>query len=133
MHQALKDILGNHVNQKGSNITADRLRFDFSHPRKMSSEEIQQVEYIVNSKIKKNLAVNYELMTRIDAEQSGAIALFSKKYEDLVKVYSIENYSIELCSGPHVNNTNQLGFFKIIKESSSSSGVRRIRAVLKSL
>jgi alanyl-tRNA synthetase len=131
LHQALRMVLGDHVAQKGSNITSERLRFDFSHPDKMTPEEIRQVEEIVNDQIRKGLAVSYEIMNMDEAKKTGAIALFDEKYGEKVKVYTIGGFSREVCGGPHVENTSELGEFKIVKEQSSSAGVRRIRAVVK--
>jgi alanyl-tRNA synthetase len=131
LHQALRQVLGEHVEQKGSNITAERLRFDFSHGDKMTPEQIQQVENIVNEQIKKGLPVKCEEMTVAEAKQQGAIGLFEQKYGDKVKVYSVGEFSQEICGGPHIKNTNELGEFKIIKEESSSAGIRRIKAILK--
>ncbi len=130
LHQALRTVLGLHVAQKGSNITPERLRFDFSHPQPMSAEEIARVEALVNEQIAKDLPVRMQIMTIEEAKTSGAIALFGEKYEEKVKVYSIGDFSREVCGGPHVEKIGVLGKFKIQKEQSSSSGVRRIRAVL---
>jgi alanyl-tRNA synthetase len=130
LHQALRSVLGLHVAQKGSNITPERLRFDFSHPQPMSPEEISRVEAIVNEQIAKDLPVKMQIMTIEEAKTSGAIALFGEKYEEKVKVFSIGDFSKEVCGGPHVEKLGALGKFKIQKEQSSSSGVRRIRAVL---
>ncbi len=130
LHQALRIVLGDHVAQKGSNITEDRLRFDFSHNEKMTDEEKREVEKIVNEQIKKALPVSIEEMSVDEARESGAIGLFESKYGDKVKVYTIGDFSKEICGGPHVENTSELGEFKIKKEESSSSGVRRIKAVL---
>ncbi len=130
LHEALREVLGDHVQQKGSNITTERLRFDFVHPEKMSSEEIQQVEDIVNDVIKRDLPVTMETMTIEEAREAGALAFFESKYGEQVKVYSVGDFSKEVCGGPHVERTSQLGRFKIKKEQSSSAGVRRIRAVL---
>ncbi len=130
LHQALRLVLGDHVAQKGSNITPERLRFDFSHPHKMEQEEIRKVEEIVNEQIGKKLEVSYEIMTMQEAEDTGAIALFGEKYGESVRVYSIGDFSKEVCGGPHVDNTLELVKFRIVKEQSSSAGVRRIRAVL---
>ncbi|WP_028974110.1 alanine--tRNA ligase [Spirochaeta cellobiosiphila] len=130
LHKALRMVLGDHVEQKGSNITAERLRFDFSHPDKMTPEEVQKVEDIVNEQIKRELPVFMEMLTVEEAKSQGAMALFTNKYDEVVKVYSIGDFSMEVCGGPHVENTKSLGTFKIQKEQSSSSGVRRIRAVL---
>ncbi len=130
LHQALKDVLGDTVEQRGSNITDLRLRFDFSHEKKLTMEEKQKVENIVNEKISDNLKVTCEEMSLEKARSLGAIGLFGEKYDDIVKVYKIGNYSIECCGGPHVENTKILGHFKIKKEEASSAGVRRIKAIL---
>ncbi|HRS04679.1 MAG TPA: alanine--tRNA ligase [Treponema sp.] len=130
LHKALRIVLGDHVAQKGSNITAERMRFDFSHPAPMTPEEIARVEAIVNEQIKRDLPVTMEIMSLEDAKAAGAIALFGEKYESQVKVYTIGDFSKEVCGGPHVDRTGKLGTFKIQKEQSSSAGVRRIRAVL---
>ena len=130
LHAALRQVLGDHVKQNGSNITKERLRFDFTHPQKMTKEEIQKVEDLVNEKIKEDLPVTCEEMSYEDAKKSGAIGLFTNKYGDRVKVYTIGDFSKEICGGPHVKHTGELGTFKIKKEESSSSGVRRIKAVL---
>ena len=130
LHQALRQVLGDHVGQKGSNITQERLRFDFSHPEKMTSEQIKQVEEIVNAQIQRDLPVDFTEMTLEQARDSGAIALFGDKYDEVVKVYSIGDFSKEVCGGPHVSHTQELGQFRILKEQSSSQGVRRIKAVL---
>ena len=122
--------MGNHVKQKGSDITSKRLRFDFSHPRKMTGEEIRKVEEIVNQKIKENLAVEEKEMSYNQAIKSGALAFFKEKYPEIVSVYSVGSFSKEICAGPHAKYTSALGRFKITKEESSSAGVRRIRAVL---
>ncbi|MCF7927553.1 MAG: alanine--tRNA ligase [Spirochaetales bacterium] len=130
LHKALRMVLGDHVEQKGSNITPERLRFDFSHPEKMSPEQIEEVERIVNEQIERDLPVSVEVMSQDEAKESGAIALFGEKYEEQVKVYTIGDFSKEVCGGPHVERTGELGRFRIKKEQSSSSGIRRIRAVL---
>jgi alanyl-tRNA synthetase len=130
MHQALRLVLGDHVQQKGSNITAERLRFDFSHPQPMTEEQIRKVEEIVNEQIDRDLPVGFETMTLREAQEQGAIALFGDRYEEQVKVYSIGDYSKEVCGGPHVERTGTLGRFRVVKEQSSSAGVRRIRAVV---
>ena len=131
LHQALRMVLGDHIAQKGSNITKERLRFDFSHPEKVTKDELAQVEAIVNEQIKTNLQVNKDFMTVKEAKSKGAIGLFEERYGDQVSVYSIGNFSKEICGGPHVQNTIDLGVFKIKKEESSSRGVRRIKAILK--
>lgn len=130
LHKALRIVLGEHVAQKGSNITTERLRFDFSHPQKVTPEEIKKVEEIVNEQIQKDLKVSVEEMTVEEAKKSGAIGLFENKYGDIVKVYTIGDFSKEICGGPHVKHTGQLGKFKIIKEEAVSAGVRRIKAIL---
>ena len=130
LHKALRTVLGEHVGQKGSNITVDRLRFDFTHPAAMTKEEIKQVEDMVNAQIERNLDVTFESMTLEEAKQAGAIAFFESKYGEQVKVYSIGDFSKEVCGGPHVENTSSMGHFKIQKEQSSSAGVRRIKAIL---
>ena len=130
LHKALRMVLGDHVQQKGSNITAERLRFDFSHPEPMTDAEKKEVERLVNEAIKADLPVTMEVMPLEEAKKIGAMALFGEKYEDVVKVYKIGDFSTEVCGGPHVEKTGVLGKFVIKKEQSSSSGVRRIRAVL---
>ena len=130
LHQALRKILGEHVHQNGSNITTERLRFDFTHPEKMTKEQIKEVEDLVNEQIEKDLPVVCEEMSLEEAKKSGAIGLFESKYGDKVKVYTIGNFSKEICGGPHVTHTKELGHFKIKKEESSSAGVRRIKAIL---
>ena len=130
LHQALRQILGEHVHQNGSNITTERLRFDFTHPEKMTKEQIKEVEDLVNEQIEKDLPVVCEEMSLEEAKKSGAIGLFESKYGDKVKVYTIGNFSKEICGGPHVTHTKELGHFKIKKEESSSAGVRRIKAIL---
>ena len=130
LHKALQIVLGDHAKQKGSNITTERLRFDFSHPEKMTKEQIQEVEDIVNEQIKRDLPVTCEEMTLEEAKKSGAMGLFENKYGDKVKVYTIGDFSKEICGGPHVSHTGELGHFKIKKEESSSAGVRRIKAIL---
>ena len=123
-------MLGNHVYQRGSNITPERLRFDFNFERKMTPEEVKEVEDFVNKAISDAIPVVREEMSLEDAKKTGAIGLFTDKYGDRVSVYTIGNISKELCSGPHVNNTSELKHFRILKEESSSSGVRRIKAVV---
>ena len=130
LHQALQDVLGGHVEQRGSNITNERLRFDFSHGQKMTEQQIRDVEDIVNCKIKEDLPVSFKEMSVAEAKKEGAIGLFAEKYGDKVKVYSIGDYSKEICGGPHVEHTRILGSFKIIKEEASSAGIRRIKAIL---
>jgi len=130
LNAALKVVLGDHVHQKGSNITAERLRFDFSHGAKMTDEEKQKVEDLVNEYIKEDIPVERMEMKKEDALKLGAEAMFIDKYGDEVSVYKIGDVSLELCGGPHVERTGVLGHFKIKKEEASSSGVRRIKAIL---
>ncbi|EKD79150.1 MAG: alanyl-tRNA synthetase AlaRS [uncultured bacterium] len=133
LQSALRQVLGTHVLQKGSNITPERLRFDFSHPEKMVPEQIKQVEDLVNEKIKEAIPVHYEIMSVEQAHKIGAIGLFDDKYSDKVKVYIMGEFSKEFCGGPHVNNTQEVGHFKILKEEACSAGVRRIKAVVESV
>ena len=130
LNAALKAVLGNHVHQKGSNITEERMRFDFSHPAKMTDEEKQKVEDLVNDYISQDIPVEKLEMKKDEAISMGAEAMFLDKYGDIVTVYKIGDVSIELCGGPHVESTGKLGHFKIKKEEASSSGVRRIKAIL---
>lgn len=130
LHQALRRVLGEDVRQMGSNITVERLRFDFSHPHKLNQVELERVEQIVNDQIERNLPVTMEIMPLNQALSSGALAFFGEKYGDQVKVYSIGDYSREVCGGPHVSQTGELGRLRIVKEEAVGQGVRRIRAVL---
>jgi alanyl-tRNA synthetase len=136
LHSALRKILGEEVKQMGSDITKERLRFDFSFFRKLEYEEIKKIEDLVNKKIKENLKVKREEMDLDKAIKSGALAFFKEKYPERVSVYTIYNpktnevFSKEICAGPHVENTSSLGHFKIIKEESVGTGIRRIRAIL---
>ena len=130
LHAALRHVLGDEVAQKGSNITAERLRFDFSFHRKMTPEEIQETERLVNEYIKGAAPIVCEEMTVAEAKAQGAIGLFESKYGERVKVYTMGEYSKEICGGPHASNTADLKSFKILKEESSSAGVRRIKAVI---
>ncbi len=141
MYQALRDVLGDHVVQHGSNITEERLRFDFSHPEKVTPEQLQQVEDIVNQQISKDLKVSFEeFPTKVAIEDKGALGQFGDRYGDTVKVYTMiaddadKPFSFEICGGPHVDHSLQLfednKKFKIIKEESSSAGIRRVKAVL---
>ena len=130
LNAALKQVLGEHVHQKGSNITAERMRFDFSHDAKMTDEEKQKAEELVNQYIAQAIPVEKMEMKKEEALSLGAEAMFIDKYGDIVTVYKIGDVSLELCGGPHVENTNQLGHFKIKKEEASSAGVRRIKAIL---
>ena len=134
LQQALRDVLGNHVFQKGSNITPERMRFDFSHPEKMTDEQLKMVETIVNEKIVDALPVSFEEVSVEEAHNRGALGVFDDRYGEKVKVYKMgdgdDKYSLEICGGPHVGNTKELGHFKIVKEEAVSQGVRRIKAVL---
>lgn len=130
LHQALRDVLGSSVHQTGSNITPERIRFDFSYAEKLTDEQVKKVEDIINSKIGEDLLVKKELMTQEEADKKGAIGLFKEKYGDKVSIYEINGFSIEYCGGPHVEHTSQVGKFKIIKEEALGAGQRRIRAVL---
>ena len=130
LHAALRKVLGDEVAQKGSNITAERLRFDFSFGRKMTKEEIAEVERLVNEAIDAHAPIVCEEMTVPEAKAQGAIGLFANKYGEKVKVYTMGSYSKEICGGPHATNTGDLKSFKIQKEESSSAGVRRIKAVI---
>lgn len=130
MLAALRKVLGDHVFQKGANITSERIRFDFSHGEKMTPEQIKQVEDLVNEQIGKKLPIVCEEMSLDEAKTAGAMGIFENKYGDKVKVYTVGDFSKEICGGPHAGNTEELGHFKIQKEESSSAGVRRIKAVL---
>ncbi len=136
LHKALREVLGNHVEQKGSNLTPERLRFDFSHPQKMTPEEIKKTEEIMNQKICENLPVHFEMLTVEEAKKRGAIGLFEEKYASLgekVKVYFVGDYSSEICGGPHVESTGQIGKVRIVKEEAVAAGVRRIKAVIENV
>ncbi len=150
LHRSSRSILGDHIRQEGSNITAERLRFDFAHDQKLSPEQLKKIEDLVNEKIKQDLKVSFEIMDKDLAIKSGAAAFFKEKYGDKVKVYTIGNpsksrsdsdessdskssgppFSREICGGPHVAKTSELGIFKIVKEESVAKGIRRIRAIL---
>jgi alanyl-tRNA synthetase len=130
LNGALHIVLGNDIMQRGSNITEERLRFDFTFERKLTDEELKRVSEIVNEAITREIDVVCEEMTLEKAYSLGAIGVFEKKYSDSVKVYTIDGYSKEICGGPHAGNTNELKAFRILKEESSSSGVRRIKAVI---
>jgi len=133
LHAALRQVLGKHVSQKGSNITAERLRFDFTHHAPLSQEEIQKIEDLINDQIKKELPVSYAMMSLDEAQKAGALAFFTERYADKVKVFTIGNnntwFSREVCGGPHVKNLSEIkGRVKITKEKSASAGVRRVYA-----
>jgi alanyl-tRNA synthetase len=128
LHSSLHRIIGEHALQQGSLVENDRLRFDFSHPKPLSDKEIKEIERLVNEKIRENLEVIWEYKNYLSAINEGAIAIFEEKYGDIVRVVSIGDFSKELCGGTHVKRTGEIGFFKIIKEESVSSGIRRINA-----
>jgi alanyl-tRNA synthetase len=140
LHEALRQVLGEHVLQKGSNITQERLRFDFSHGEKMTDEQKYKVEEIINTIMQQDLPVQREEVTYEEARARGAIGVFDAKYGDKVSIYTVGKetgirgkanlFSLEFCGGPHVTHTGVLGKFKIIKEEAVSAGVRRIKAVL---
>ena len=130
LHQALRTVLGDHVEQRGSNITPERLRFDFTHDKKVSKDELKEVEELVNKAIDDNLEVSKASMTLDEAKKSGAIGIFDEKYGDEVTVYEVKGFSKEICGGPHVTNTSEIGRFAIKKEEASSAGIRRIKAVI---
>lgn len=130
LHAALREVLGEHVQQRGSNITPQRLRFDFSHPVKLTTGELETIEGLVNEKIRENLPVTSAVMHYNEAIASGALAFFGERYPPKVSVYSIGSFSKEICGGPHVTSTGALGSFRIIKEESAGSGIRRIYATV---
>ncbi|MCK5346893.1 MAG: alanine--tRNA ligase, partial [Candidatus Heimdallarchaeota archaeon] len=128
LQQALRNVLGDHVEQKGSNITPERTRFDFTHNEKLTPEEIEKVEQIVNKQIKAGLAVKSEILTPKEAKASGALGFFEDKYQTKVSVYSVGSFSKEICTGPHVENTKEIGTFTIQKQKNIGTGLMRIRA-----
>jgi alanyl-tRNA synthetase len=133
LHQALRRVLGAHVEQRGSNITAERLRFDFSHPEKLTADQIKRVEDTVNEAVRRALPVHFEVLDLEEAKRRGAIGLFEDKYATLgnkIKVYFVGDFSTEVCGGPHVENTAELGQFRIVKEEPVAAGIRRIKATV---
>jgi alanyl-tRNA synthetase len=130
LHQALRQVLGTHVEQRGSNITTERLRFDFAHTSKLTPGEVAEVERIVNEQIERDLPVTSQELSLDEARESDAIGLFEDRYGDRVRVYTIGDFSREICGGPHVERTGDMGRFRIAKQQSIGSGMRRIRAVL---
>ncbi|MBI2622714.1 MAG: hypothetical protein HYW64_01315 [Candidatus Levybacteria bacterium] len=138
LHQAIRDVLGKHVHQTGSNITTERVRFDFNYDKKLTDEQIQKIEDIVNGKIKENLPVHFEMLPTNEAKKMGAIGLFEDTYAEKSKIYFIggsasspqDTYSVEFCGGPHVDFTGRLKRFKIIKQENIGRGQRRIYAAL---
>lgn len=130
LQQSLRKVLGDHVKQSGSNITPERTRFDFTHPSKLSSEELQKVEDMVNQKIREALPVKREEMTSKEAKEQGALGFFEDKYEGKVSVFSVGNFSKEICTGPHVTNTKEIGHFIVQKQKNIGTGLMRIRATV---
>jgi len=130
LHQALRTVLGDHVAQQGSDITPERLRFDFTHPKKLTADEIAAVERLVNDEVRRDHAVTVAEMPFAQAKRAGALAFFREKYPDTVKVYAVGDFSKEVCGGPHVPHTGEIGEVKIVKEEAVSAGTRRIRAVV---
>ncbi|MBQ9145289.1 MAG: alanine--tRNA ligase, partial [Clostridia bacterium] len=130
MNAALRTLLDPNIRQRGSNITAERLRFDFNFERPLTAEEIKAIEDYVNAAIKADVPIVCEQMSVDAAKASGAIGVFDSKYGEVVKVYTMGEFSCEICGGPHAARTGELGHFKIVKEQSSSAGIRRIKAIL---
>ncbi|HOZ80809.1 MAG TPA: alanine--tRNA ligase-related protein, partial [Candidatus Woesebacteria bacterium] len=130
LHASLRKVLGDHVQQSGSNITAERLRFDFSHDQKLTEEQLKQITDLVNDQISRKLVVTKETMPFVQAQAENALAFFGTKYPEIVSVYTIGDFSKEVCTGPHIENTQILGKFEIIKEESAGSGKRRVYAIL---
>jgi alanyl-tRNA synthetase len=131
LHASLRKVLGENVFQKGSNITAERLRFDFSYPQKLTDEELKKVEDLINEQIEKKLEVKFKTMSLDEAIKEGALHFFAEKYGKEVKVYSVDSFSKEVCGGPHVKNTSEIGHVRIIKQEKVGSGIMRIYATNK--
>ena len=131
LHAALRQVLGEHVSQKGSHITVERLRFDFSHPNKLTDKEVKEVQDLINEQIKRDLPVTFEEMTLPEAIKQGALHFFGEKYGERVKVYSVRSFSREVCGGPHVTRTGEIGSVRIIKQEKIGSGIIRIYVALK--
>jgi alanyl-tRNA synthetase len=132
LNEALRRLIDKNIHQRGSNITEERLRFDFNCNQKLTPEQLKAVEQEVNKAIKKAMPVERHEMTVEEAKKAGAQAMFAEKYNERVSIYKIDNYSVEICAGPHVKNTKELGKFKIIKEEAVAAGIRRIKAILES-
>jgi alanyl-tRNA synthetase len=130
LHAALRQVLGPHVEQRGSNITTERLRFDFLHGERLTAEQLAAVEDLVNAQIARDLQVCQQEMSIDAARDMGAIGLFGERYGEQVKVYAIGDFSVEICGGPHVARTSDLGHFRIVKEEAVAAGIRRIRAIV---
>jgi len=130
LQEALRRVLGPHVEQRGSNITPERLRFDFAHPDKLTEDQLAEVERLVNEQIEADLPIEWRETSVEEAGAAGAIGVFAERYGERVRVYSVGDYSREICGGPHVERTGELGRFRIVKERSIGAGLRRIRAIL---
>ena len=130
LHASLRKVLGEHVEQRGSHITSARLRFDFSHTQKLTDEEIKQVEDLINQKIEEDLRVSFKEMSLDEAIDAGALHFFGERYGEVVKVYSVGEFSKEVCGGPHVVSTSEIGHVRIIKQEKIGSGIIRIYAAL---
>lgn len=129
MHSALRKVIGEHIRQAGSYVAPERLRFDFTHYEPLTQDQIKQIEYLINEQIQKAIPVNIYLKSLEEAKSMDVIALFEEKYGEVVRIVEIDDFSRELCGGTHVSNTGEIGLFKILEESSISSGVRRIEAI----